>query len=121
MKRGGQGLAREQLARPGLGLIFKSGGEARATADRVAQALAVVEEGAAALLGAQEAFLFERRDCGAHRVPVDPETGGQFRLRRQPLVGCQSCENRLANLVGDLPPERDPGPSLQCFHPSFLS
>ena len=88
-------------------------------ADGITKTLAVIEKGAAALLGAQDAFFLERCDGGADRVPVDAEAGRQFRLGRKPLIGRQPGEDRLADLVGDLPPQRDPGASLHSFQNGF--
>ena len=72
----------------------------------------MIEKRAASLFGAQEASLLKRCDCRADGMAVDAEPGGQCCFCWKLVIGSQSGENRLPDLVCDLPPQSDTGPSL---------
>ena len=74
---------RDQQAAQFVRLAVEPGREARARADRIGEAPALLDERAAALLAAQHALLHQRGDRFAHRVPVDAEAPRQLVLRRQ--------------------------------------
>src|SRR5690606_19986164 len=64
-------------------LTFEIGREPGAAAHRVGDAAAVLDEGAASLLGAQHAFLHQGCDGAAYRVAVDAERFGERDFGRQ--------------------------------------
>src|SRR5262245_29544882 len=90
-------------------LAFETRREAGAGGDRVGEPLALGDEGAAALLGAQHALLDQRGDRGPHRVAVDAEALRQLSLGRQPpAIAERARRDADPDAVRDLPPERNP-------------
>ena len=90
------------------GLAGQALRKAGAAAHRIAQPLAPLDEGAAALFDPQNAFAGQGGDGIAHRMAIDVETFGQSDFARQRLLIIELAgADRYTDLVGDLPPKGD--------------
>ena len=99
--------ARDEAAADGMAGAADDFRKPRAAADRIGDAVGF-DISAAAALGAHQAAFGERRDGAAHGVAIDAEPLGDFGFRRQ--FGSRlesSLRDRLLDLVGNAPPQRD--------------
>jgi hypothetical protein len=111
----------EQARARRSGLIAEAGGKAGAFADRVAQPLAAADEGAAALFGAQHAFLFERGDGGAHGVAIHAVALGQF-ISGGSLPSCPATPVAMSERIMSAIWRHSATPDfLPAMHPSNLA